>query len=93
LNPLSAFVYFSIFSLARSAYKLYVFGHDLDPKAPFAIEPFTPAILGTRVIAQLTTTSLPAAGSSRLGLFAVGLLATLVWNGVRLWRRSPQPAA
>lgn len=82
------FGYFSLFSLARFAYKLYVFGHDLDPKAPFEVEPFTPAILGTKQIAQFTTTSLPAGGSYWVALFAVGLAVALVWNALALWRRS-----
>ena len=33
-------LYFSLFSFARFVYKLYVLGHDLDPKAPMTIEPF-----------------------------------------------------
>jgi len=86
------FLYFSLFSLARFAYKLYVFGHDLDPKAPFNVDPFTPAILGTKEIAQFTTTSLPDGGSYWMGLFAAGLLAALAWNAASLWRRA-QPAS
>jgi hypothetical protein len=74
------FTYFSLFSLARFYYKLYVFGHNLDPRAPFRVEPFTPPVLGTQQIANFTTTSLPAGGTFWIGLFAVGLLAALVWN-------------
>lgn len=84
------FTYFSAFSLARFAYRLYVFGHDLDPRAPFTVEPFTPALLGTKQIANFTTTSLPAAGTWTIGVFAIGLVAVLVWNLAALWRR---PAA
>ena len=29
-----SFGYFSVFSMARFVYRLYVFGHDLDPRAP-----------------------------------------------------------
>jgi len=86
------FLYFSLFSLARFAYKLYVFGHDLDPKAPFNVDPFTPAILGTKEIAQFTTTSLPDGGSYWMGLFAAGLLGALAWNAASLWRRA-QPVS
>jgi hypothetical protein len=68
------FAYFSAFSMARFAFKLYVFGHDLDPTAPFDVEPFTPAILGTKQIANFTVTSLPAAGTFWLALFGTGLL-------------------
>lgn len=68
------FTYFSAFSMARFAYKLYVFGHDLDPKAPFTMEPFTPVVLGTQEVANFTITSLPALGTVWLGIFGVGLL-------------------
>lgn len=74
------FLYFSAFSMARFAYKLYVFGHDLDPKAPFTVEPFTPAILGTKQIANFTTSSYPHLGSMWIGLFGLGLAVVLVWN-------------
>ncbi len=74
------FLYFSVFSLGRFAYTLYVFGHDLDPMAPFTVEPFTPAIFGSKQIANFTTTSLPGAGSAWIGVFAAILFGVLVWN-------------
>ena len=81
------FLYFSAFSMGRFVYKLWWFGHNLDPKAPFQMEPFTPAILGTKEIANFTTTSLPAAGSLLIGLFGLVLLAVVVWN----LRSNPEP--
>ena len=80
VDLLVLFSYFSAFSMARFAFKLYVVGHDLDPRAPFTVEPFTPALFGTKQIANFTTTSLPETGSYLLVLVGVGLLATLVWN-------------
>ena len=80
IDLLVLFGYFSIFSMGRFYYRLYVFGHNLDPRAPFDQEPFTPAILGTQQIANFTTTSLPAGASAYIGLFAVGLIAVTVWN-------------
>jgi copper chaperone NosL len=80
------FAYFSAFSMGRFAYKLYVFGHNLDPKAPFTVEPFTPALLGTKQIANFTTTSLPQAGTLWVGVFGVGLLVVLTWN----WFAAPR---
>ena len=62
---------------ARFAYRLYTFGHHLDPAAPFKVEPFTPAILGTKQIANFTTHSLPRAGTYLLCAYGL-LLATLV---------------
>lgn len=88
------FVYFSGFSMARFAYRLYVFGHDLDPKAPFEVAPFTPAILGTKQVANFTITSLPAGGTVWIALFGVGLVCVLVWNLRASWRAtSPTRAA
>jgi hypothetical protein len=81
LVDLSAlFAYFSAFSLVRFGYRLWVFGHNLDPKAPFHVEPFTPALLGTRQIANFTTTALPGAGTLWIGVFALGLALVVVWN-------------
>ncbi len=77
------FVYFSIFSLGRFVYKLYSYGHNLDPKAPFSVEPFTPAILGTKQIANFTTTALPGAATLCIGVFAAGVAALTLWNLAR----------
>jgi hypothetical protein len=78
--------YFSAFSFARFVYKLYVFGHDLDPKAAITVDPFMPGVLGTKQIANFTTTSLPAGGSFWLALFGVGLVVVLAWNVASTWR-------
>ena len=74
--------YFGVFSMARFAYRLYVFGHNLDPRAAFQVEPFTPALVGSKQIANFTTISYPQAGSYWLVSFALGLLVVLAWN----WR-------
>jgi hypothetical protein len=72
--------YVSLFGLGRFAYKLYVFGHDLSPTAPVKVPPFMPALLGTKQIANFTTTSLPQLGSLYLGLFVTGVLVLLGWH-------------
>jgi hypothetical protein len=82
------FVYFSAFSMARFAYRLYVFGHDLDPKAPFDVEPFTPAILGSKTVANFTITSFPGGATLWVGLFGLGLVAVTLWNMSWSWRHS-----
>lgn len=82
--------YFGVFSLGRFVYKLYVFGHNLDPRAPFHMEPFTPAILGTEQIANFTITSLPGPSTWLIGVFALGVMATAALqmaSGVQLERR------
>jgi copper chaperone NosL len=72
--------YVSLFGLFRFAYKLYVFGHNLAPDAAFKVEPFTPALLGTKTIANFTTHSLPQWGSAMIGAFATGVVALLLYH-------------
>ncbi|QQR90346.1 MAG: hypothetical protein IPJ88_00920 [Myxococcales bacterium] len=67
-------VYIGLFSFGRFVYKLYSFGHDLAPDAPVTVEPFTPAIIGSKQIANFTTYSYPELGSAFLGTFAVGVI-------------------
>ncbi|HEY0839303.1 MAG TPA: hypothetical protein VGD74_03885 [Vulgatibacter sp.] len=72
--------YVSLFAFGRFVYRLYVFGHDLAPTAPVKIEPFMPVVIGTKQIANFTTTSLPMAGSYGIGAFVTGLLAITIWH-------------
>jgi len=65
--------YISVFAFARYVYRLYVFGHDLDPHAAVRIPPFMPVVIGEKQLANFTTYGLPAAGSLLLGIFAVGI--------------------
>ncbi len=74
--------YISVFAFGRFIYKLYVYGHTLDPEAPFKVKPFTPAIFGSKQIANFRTTSWPQLGSILMGVFVVGVAAVTVWH---LW--------
>ena len=65
---------------ARFVYRLYVYGHQLDPQAAFDIEPFMPVIIGTKQIANFTTHSGPQLGSLWITLFALGIGFTMVWH-------------
>jgi len=78
LDLIALYAYFGVFSFARFAYRLYVFGHQLDPEAPFSVEPFTPTLFGTGTVANFTISSWPARGSIYLGLAFAGLLAALL---------------
>jgi hypothetical protein len=82
------YTYFGAFAFARFAYTLYVFGHNLDPKAAFRVEPFTPTVLGTGTVANFTITSLPAQGSLYLGFVGAALVVLLL-----LHLRGPRTAA
>lgn len=89
-------LYFSLFSLARFVYKLHTLGHDLDPKAPMTIEPFMPAVFGTKQIANFTVTSMPRVASVYMGIFALGVAALTIWHlvvGRIEARRAAGPAA
>lgn len=74
--------YFSLFSLSRFVYRLWVLGHNLDPQAPVRVAPFMPAVFGTKQIANFTVTSLPRMGSVYMGIFALGVGGLTVWH---LW--------
>jgi hypothetical protein len=78
LDLVALYTYFGAFAFARFAYQLYVFGHNLDPKAPFQVEPFTPTILGTGTVANFTITSLPERGSFYLASIGVALVVILL---------------
>ena len=80
------FMYFGAFSLGSFAYRLYSYGHHLDPRAPMKIEPFMPVVMGTQQIANFVQTSLPLAGTICMTAFLVLLLAAL-WSSVRQARR------
>ena len=72
--------YVSVFAFGRFIYKLYAYGHTLDPEAPFKVKPFTPAIFGSKQIANFTTTSWPQLGSIMMGVFVVGVMAVTGWH-------------
>jgi copper chaperone NosL len=80
------FVYFGAFSLGSFVYRLYSYGHHLDPKAPMKIEPFMPVVVGSQQIANFVQTSLPLTGTACMTAFFVLVLFAL-WSSVREGRR------
>jgi copper chaperone NosL len=72
--------YVSLFAFGRFVYRLWVFGHDLDPQAPVKVKPFMPVIIGHRTVANFETFSYPQLGSFLLALFAVGVVALTIWH-------------
>jgi len=81
-------VYFGLFSAARFAFMLYTYGHNLDPHAPIRMEPFTPAILGTKQIANFSTASYPRGASYLIGLFGLVVALLAAWHLLRALRRA-----
>jgi copper chaperone NosL len=92
VDLVALFTYFGLFSMARFAYTLYVFGHNLKPDAPFDVEPFTPVVLGTGQVANFTITSLPATGAWALSAIGVALLLVLA-TSVRSALAARRPVA
>lgn len=72
--------YVSVFAFGRFVYRLWVFGHDLDPHAPVKVAPFLPVIFGHKTVANFETYSYPQAGSYLLGVFATGIAAVVLWH-------------
>jgi len=72
------YAYFGVFSIGSFWYRLYTYGHSLDPKAPMTIEPFTPLLIGSKQIANFTQHSYPQAGAWMLCL-SVALIVVAGW--------------
>ncbi len=71
------FIYFGLFSLGSFYYRLYSYGHDLDPMAPVKIEGFTPKMIGEGQIANFVQASWPQIGSYLMFLFPVAILIAM----------------
>lgn len=72
------FTYFGAFSLATFVYRLYSYGHHLDPHAPMRIKPFMPVVIGSQQIANFVQTSVPLAGTFSMALF-VAAIGAAIW--------------
>ena len=70
--------YFGIFSIGAFWYRLYTYGHDLDPHAAVHIQPFTPMLIGAKQIANFRETSYPQLGAYLLCL-SVLLIVLAGW--------------
>jgi hypothetical protein len=80
------YLYFGLFALWSFGYKMYQYGHQLDPKAAVRVDPFMPPMFGYKKLANFEVYSYPQFGSYALGAAALLLLAALflAW---RQWRR------
>lgn len=74
------FLYFSLFSLLAFVFRLYSYGHELDPQAPMTVEPFWPTLVGTKQIANMTQTSLPGISSYLVALALVCLVLAIFFS-------------
>lgn len=80
------YLYFGLFALWSFAYKMYQYGHQLDPRAAVRVDPFTPPLVGYKKLANFEVYSYPQLGSYALGAVALLLVFAfaLTW---RQWRR------
>jgi hypothetical protein len=77
VDVLALYLYFTAFSLGSFYYRLYTYGHDLDPKAPMTIEPFTPILIGRQQIANFVQSSWPQIGSVFLAVFPLCVIGAM----------------
>lgn len=78
VDVFALFSYFGVFSIGAFYYRLYIYGHTLDPKAAMKIEPFTPLLIGTKKIANFTQHSYPEPAAYLL-IVAVSLVFLAGW--------------
>jgi hypothetical protein len=93
LDLLVLTTYAGIFGFGRLYYKLYTFGHDLDPKAPVTVDPFTPVMWGKKQIANFLTEAGPGLGTWYVAVFATGLTLLLLVHLARGRRAHVRAAA
>src|SRR6187551_3343390 len=74
----AVFSYFGAFSIGSFWFRLYEYGHNLDPQAPMHIKPFTPRLIGVEQIANFREASFPMAGAYLLCL-SVLLIVLAGW--------------
>lgn len=73
------FVYFSLYSFWSFYYRLYSYGHNLDPTAAIKVPPFTPPIFGEQVVGNFTVFSYPEIGSYIFFLYGILLVLAIFW--------------
>lgn len=76
------FVYFSAYSFWSFYYRLYTYGHHLDPTAAIKVPPFTPPLFGTQQVGNFTVYSYPDFASYVLVAFGILLAVSVIWT----WR-------
>lgn len=77
-----------VMMLADLQWRLYSFGHSLNPKAPIRLEPFTPLVVGETAMGNFVST-----GMVSWGFGCIVAAALVLWVGARLGDRWARPAA
>ncbi|MGD9563047.1 MAG: hypothetical protein AB7F88_09185 [Pyrinomonadaceae bacterium] len=71
------FVYFSLYSFWSFYYRLYTYGHHLDPTAAIKVPPFTPPLFGEQIVGNFTVYSYPEVSSYIFIVYGILLLAAI----------------
>ncbi len=74
---LPALLFPSVF-LGSMYFWMYQFGHQLNPKAPVNVAPFTPTLLGMGAIGNFRTLGMPGPGFYMILVSAVAVVAAFV---------------
>jgi hypothetical protein len=79
------YVYFGAFALWSFGYKMYQYGHNLDPKAAVRVDPFMPPMFGYKQLANFEVYAYPGPASYALGLSTLLVLVALAvaWRAAR----------
>jgi hypothetical protein len=72
--------YFGLFSLWSFWYKLYKYGHNLDPRAAVHVDPFTPPVFGYKMVGQFEVWSYPSLGTYMFLICGVLLLLAVYYS-------------
>jgi hypothetical protein len=83
------YLYFGAFALWSFAYKMYQYGHQLDPKAAVRVDPFMPPLFGYKKLANFEVYAYPQLGSYALAAALLFLGASLILA----WRQSRRVGA
>src|SRR3954470_18599719 len=76
----AVYSYFGIFSIGSFWYRLYQYGHNLDPHAPVKIKGFTPLLIGVKQIANFREYSYPQTGAYLLCLSVLLIVLAGWWS-------------
>lgn len=76
-----------IVMLMALQFRLYEFGHSLNPKAPIRLEPFTPLVIGQTAMGNFVST-----GMVSWGLLCIVAAAVVLLLGGRFGGQSPRHA-
>ena len=83
------YIFYAVFGLVDFYYRLWQFGHTVDPRAPIRIEGYVPPMFGEKQFMNFLIRSEPGPGFYVLVAgFAVAALALLV-----VWRAGKAPRA